>query len=102
MVLAAAAILLLSVLLIPRGPVTLHTGRVTGFRGLSTETGTDAYATVNIEGHPTMVRLHTGSDCVVGSPIALRKARFLLGERYAVNGRGCEAPAIARPSAARP
>ena len=87
--LGALAILLFGVLLVPRGSVTVHTGRVTGFRAVSSETGTDVYATVDVEGHPTLVHLPAGNDCSVGSSIALRKARFPLGARYAAQGRAC-------------
>jgi hypothetical protein len=87
--LGALAILLLGVLLVPRGPVTLHTGRVTGFRALSSETGTNMYAAVNVEGHPILVQLPANNSCSVGSAIALRKARFPLGPRYAARGRAC-------------
>ncbi len=64
-------------------------GHVTGFRAVSSETGTDVYATVDVEGHPTLVQLPTNNDCLVGSAIALRKAHFPLGARYAARGRGC-------------
>ena len=87
--LGALAILLFGVLLVPRGATTLHSGRVTGFRAVSSETGTDVYAAVNVEGHSTLVQLPTNNDCSVGSAIALRKARFPLGARYAVQGRAC-------------
>jgi hypothetical protein len=87
--LGALAILFLGVLLVPRGPVTTHTGRVTGFRAVSSDTGTDVYAAVDVEGHSTLVQLPTNNDCGVGSAIALRKARFPLGARYAARGRAC-------------
>ena len=87
--LGALAILLFGMLLVPRGAVTLHTGRVTGFRAVSSETGTGVYAAVDVEGHPTLVQLPTNNDCSVGSAIALRKARFPLGARYAAQGRAC-------------
>jgi hypothetical protein len=83
------AILLFGVLLVPRGPVTLHTGRVTGFRAVSTDTGTEVYATVDVEGHPTLVPLPADNDCSIGSSIALRKARLPLGARYAAQGLAC-------------
>ena len=95
--LGAVPILLLALLLIPRGPVTAHTGRITGFRALSSETGTDVYATVQVDGHPTLVQLRPSDNCLVGDPITLRKARFALGPRYAVQGGGCAKPAAARP-----
>jgi hypothetical protein len=101
LVLGAAAILLFGVLLVPQGAVTVHTGHVTGFRALSSETGTNVYATVQVDGHPTLVRLHAQNTCSVGDSITLRKARFPLGERYAVQGRGC-ASSDARPSIALP
>jgi hypothetical protein len=87
--LGALGLLLFGLLLIPRGPVTLHTGRVTGFRALSSETGTEVYATVNVEGRPTVVQLPVNNGCSVGSAIALRKARFPLGARYAARGQAC-------------
>jgi hypothetical protein len=87
--LGALAILLFGVLLVPRGPVTLHTGRITGFRAVSFDTGTAVYATVDVEGHPTLVQLPAHNDCSVGGSIALRKARFPLGPRYAAQGRAC-------------
>lgn len=87
--LGGLAILLFGLLLIPRGSVTLHTGRVTGFRSVSSETGTEVYAAVDVEGRPILVELPGNNDCSVGSSIALRKARFPLGPRYAVQGRAC-------------
>jgi hypothetical protein len=87
--LGAAAILAFGLLLIPHGSTTTHMGRVTGFRALSTDTGTEIYATVDVEGHPTLVQLHAGNHCEVGSAIALRKARFPLGDRYAAGGQAC-------------
>jgi hypothetical protein len=90
--LGALAILLFGVLLVPHGSVTLHAGRVTGFRAVSSETGTEVYAAVDVEGRPILVQLPGNNDCIVGSAIALRKARFPLGPRYAVQGRAC-APA---------
>jgi hypothetical protein len=90
--LGGLAILLFGMLLIPRGPVTLHTGRVTGFRSVSTETGTEIYVAVDVEGRSILVELPNHNDCFVGSSIALRKARFPLGPRYAVQGPAC-APA---------
>lgn len=101
MVLGAAAILLFAVLIVPQGSVTTHTGQVTGFRALSSETGTEVHATVQVEGRLTVVQLPAQNNCSVGSPITLRKARFPLGERYAVQGRGC-ALRDARLAAARP
>jgi hypothetical protein len=88
-------------LLVPRGDVTLHKGHVTGFRAVSSETGTDVYATIDVEGRPTLVHLPGDNDCLVGSAIALRKARLPLGDRYAVQGRAC-APAAPKPEGARP
>ena len=102
LILGGAAILLFATLLIPRGPVTLHTGVVTGFRALSSETGTEVYATIDVVGHPAMVRLRPHDTCLVGSPIILRKARFPLGVRYAVEGRGCAALTPVRPATERP
>jgi hypothetical protein len=85
-------ILAFGLLLIPQGSVTTHMGRVTGFRVPGTDTGTEIYATVDVEGHATLVQLHAGNHCAIGSAITLRKARFPLGDRYATGGRAC-APA---------
>lgn len=87
--LGALGFLLFGLLLVPRGPVTLHTGRVTGFRAVSFDTGTEVYATVDVEGHPTLVQLPTKNSCSVGSSIALRKGHYPLGPRYAAQGPVC-------------
>lgn len=87
--LGACAILLFGLLLIPQGPVTLHTGRVTGFRAVSTDTGTEMYVTVDVEGRPVLAPLPADNDCSIGSSITLRKARLPLGPRYAPQGRAC-------------
>lgn len=87
--LGAFAILLFGLLLIPHGPVTLHTGQVTGFRTVSSDTGTEVYAIVDVEGRPTLAPLPADNDCSVGSTITLRKARLPLGPRYAPQGRAC-------------
>jgi len=91
--LGAAFFAVLAALVAPTGPVTQRTGVVTGFRALSSETGTDVYATVDVDGRGTMVLLHISHNCSVGDAIALQKARLSLGEHYAVRGRGCIARA---------
>jgi hypothetical protein len=90
--LGGLAILFFGMLLVPRDPVTLHTGRVTGFRSVSTETGTEIYVAVDVEGRSILVDLPSLNGCLVGSSIALLKARFPLGPRYAAQGRGCAPP----------
>ncbi len=94
LVIGVAVILLLGVLLVPRGRSTSHVGVVTGFRTFSTETGTDVYAAVQVDGRSTLVFIRPGNDCTLGGPINLRKTRSPIGERYAERGRGCVAPSL--------
>jgi hypothetical protein len=54
-------------------------------------------AWVDLGGNRTVVELEAGHGCVVGSPIAVEKARFsfarrYFGEHYAVSGHGCDGP----------
>jgi hypothetical protein len=87
-----AMIGLLAFLMFPRGPASAHVGVVTGFRSISSETGTEVYASVDLVSYSTLVLLPSGHDCAVGSAIALHRIRFAIGERYVVQGRGCAVP----------
>lgn len=93
LVIGAAIIAPVAFLIFPRGPTLAHDGVVTGFRSVSTDTGTEVYASVEVAGHPTLVLMPPGHDCAVGGAIALSGTRFALGPRYVVKERGCDASA---------
>jgi len=67
----------------------LYTGVVTGFSTLSSETGTEVYATVYVNRSSTTVRVDPHHDCVVGSHIALRKIHVALGDIVVAPTGGC-------------
>lgn len=84
------ALLGLAILSLKRGDDPfIHTGVVTGFGSSSTDTGTEIYARVYVDRRTTSVQIDAPHNCVVGSPIALRKFYVGSGEFYAVDRRGC-------------
>jgi hypothetical protein len=95
LVIGGLALVSVTLLVMPIMAATNASGTVVGFRNLALEVGNETYAVVEVSGGRSMVRLDPGNNCVVGSPIALRKLRAVTGVRYAAP-RGCRSSGLAR------
>ena len=77
-------------------PIPL-TGIVTAINVQDAKRHAPFNAWIDLGGSQTVVELEAGHGCVVGSRIAVEKARFslarrYLGEHYAISGHGCGGP----------
>ena len=72
----------------PRNPF-VDTGVVTGFSTLSSETGTEVYATVYVNRSSTAVRVDAHHGRAVGDHITLRKVHVALGDIFVAPTGGC-------------
>jgi hypothetical protein len=91
-VLALTAVL---ALIRPVGHPILLTGTVTAINVQDARRHAPFNAWVDLGGSQTIVELEAGHGCVVGSRIAVEKARFsfarlYFGEHYAISGHGCD------------
>jgi hypothetical protein len=79
----------------PNNPF-VYTGVVTGFSTLSSETGTEVYATVYVSRSSTAVQVDARHGCIVGGHIALRKVHVALGDMFVAPTGGCGPAPTAR------